>query len=388
MKRGASSTNPSGPVKFRTPETPDLRALLELAHHKSEAGRVALAAIADALFRGGNGRLSDRERALMQDILRTLIAGVETSLRHGCADILASAQDTPADAVELVRGTGGEEAAVLLIIESGVLRDPELVEIVKHRAQAYRLGVTLGKRPEGEAAEESAGGDMLMRLLKESNEAVARSVMEHLAAEARKFDTFQHPIVLAEDLPLDVARRVHWWVAAALRQHFLAIPRMGWAAVDDAMEGAVEAALDRLAEIQVRPGATQALIEEIRRTGGLTEKLLLDFLGQGEVALFETGLARLTGLRPILTGRLLYEPGGEGLAVAFRGAGLSRSAFGKVFRVTRLARLTPEAVDASELDRVETFFERIPDEVARDVLVYWRRDRNYLFSINRLSERD
>ena len=385
MKRGASSTNPKGPVKFRTPETPDLRALLELAHHKSEAGRVALAAIADALFRGGDARLSDRERALMQDILRTLIGGVETSLRNGCADILASARGTPTEAIELVRGTGEEEVAVSVLVESGVLRDPELVEIVKQRAQAYRLGVTLGKRREGEAGQESAGGDTLMRLLKESDEAMARGVMEHLAAEARAFDTFQHPIVLAEDFPLDVARRLHWWVAAALRQHFLASPRMDWATVDDAMEGAVGAVLDRLAEFQVRPGATWALIEEIGRSGGLTEDLLLDFLSQGEVALFEAGLARLARLRPILIGRLLYEPGGEGLAVAFRGAGLSRSAFSKVFRVTRLARLTPEAVDADELDRVETFFERIPDEVARDVLVHWRRDRDYLFAINQLS---
>ena len=71
--------------------------------------------------------------------------------------------------------------------------------------------------------------------------------------------------------------------------------------------------------------------------------------------------------------------------MAFRGAGLSRAAFSKVFRVTRLARLTPEAVDADELDRVETFFERIPDEVAREVLVYWRRDSSYLFSINKIS---
>ena len=388
MKRGANSTNPTGPVKFRTPETPDLRALLELAHHKSEAGRAALAAIADALFRGGNGRLSDRERALMQDMLRTLIGGVETSLRNGCADILASAGGTPSEAIELVRGTGDDEVAVSPLVGSGVLRDPELVEIVKHRAQAYRLGVTLGKRREGEAAAENAGGDRLIRLLKESDEAVAGGVMEHLAAEARTFDTFQRPVVLAEDLPLDVARRLHWWIAAALRQHFLASPRLDWATVDKAMEGAVEAALDRLAETRARPGATRALIEEIGRTGGLTEDLLLDFLGQGEVALFEAGLARLAGLRPILTGRLLYEPGGEGLAVAFRGAGLSRSAFTKVFRVTRLARLTPEAVDASDLERVEAFFERIPDEVARDVLVYWQRDRDYLFSINRLSEKE
>ena len=83
--------------------------------------------------------------------------------------------------------------------------------------------------------------------------------------------------------------------------------------------------------------AAERAAEELAKRSRLDENVLLHALGQGEV-LFEAALAKLSGLAIKMTRRLVYQLGGEGLAVACRSMGLSATNFAKIYRLTRRRR--------------------------------------------------
>jgi hypothetical protein len=71
--------------------------------------------------------------------------------------------------------------------------------------------------------------------------------------------------------------------------------------------------------------------------------------------MFEVMFAQLTGLRQNLVRRIVFEPGGEGLAIACKAIGTLKSDFGSLFLLSRSARPGDKVVDPREVSRVMTF---------------------------------
>lgn len=377
-----------GPLRLRELGTPELDALLELARHRASAHREAIAAIADTLLGGaGEGRLSDRERALMSDVLRKLVHDIESVIRDDLAERLADRRGVPRALAADVADAEAEVAHPVLLA-SGLLGNTELIEAVRHRLQVHMLAASLRRRiAETASAEAATPGevDVIARLLKDADATVSRSVMEYLVAESKRVDTFQNPLIVRHDLPSEVLDKLYWWVAAALRRHLVERYAVDWPAHDDAIEGAVAAALESAREELRRLTATEALIEEMVRRRELSVPLLVQLLRQGEVSLFEAGFARVTRLNLRLVGRLLYEPGGEGLAIACKAVGFTRASFIAIYRLTRIAGLTVAAENARGIARLVRFFDRVPRGTASAVVRHWRRSRGYLHAIKRIA---
>ena len=112
----------------------DLRFLLELALDKSLDGRRALTATIGDLFSKRDEVLSERERALMTDILRKLIHDCEIVVRRDLAERLSGAPNPPH---ELIVALANDEIEVAepILKASAVLRDAELVGVIRHRTQ-------------------------------------------------------------------------------------------------------------------------------------------------------------------------------------------------------------------------------------------------------------
>ena len=107
-------------------------------------------------------------------------------------------------------------------------------------------------------------------------------------------------------------------------------------------------------------------------------------MGQGEVALFETGLARLAGLRRQLVRRILYEPGGEGLAILCRALGIEREVFSNIFHLSRKAKDVKDTPDSKEIENVLSFFDKTKQWDAAKVLKRWQRSSDYLYALKKL----
>ena len=84
--------------------------------------------------------------------------------------------------------------------------------------------------------------------------------------------------------------------------------------------------------------ATDELADRLAETKSISAQLLIQVLRQGEVNLFEALFVKMTQIRLQLARRLLLEEAGEGLAVACKAVGISRSDFANIFTLTRKAR--------------------------------------------------
>ena len=74
-------------------------------------------------------------------------------------------------------------------------------------------------------------------------------------------------------------------------------------------------------------------------------------LRKGEVWMFEGMFAHLAGRRTNLVRRLVYEPSGEGVAIACETAELTKPDFGSLFLLSRAARAGDKTVEPDEVAR-------------------------------------
>ncbi len=382
MKRGTTGGMAGRLARYREPVPPAEDALLELFRHRADATRAHLAALARTLFDGEVEGVTDHERMLMGGLVRRLVDRIEDRLRRDLAARLEAYEGLPAAATRKI--AGAEPGGVFPVLAaSGLLRDIALIEAVRQRVRAHQLSIALRRR-RAECDLDRAADDMMTSLLRDSEPAVTHRVMEYLAAESRRVDTFQNPVLAPEELEIAVRERLYWSVAAAVRRLVLAGFEADRLVIDDATEAVTAEALAAVRAKAGERSPAEALIDDLARSRQLTEAGMVRLLGEGEVALFEAAFTRTTALAPRLARRLLFEPDGEGLAVACKAAGLSHEAFVAIFRLLLLVRRRPARENAVEAARLGRFFDRLSLRAAGAVVRQWRRDPRYQFALARL----
>lgn len=355
----------------------EAKRLLRIARRKSDDGRRQLIAICGDLLSGNGTVLSSVEYALMRDILARLVEALAVPLRRSLGEHLAVMAPESAEVAAVLAAEPIDLTAPLLLgIETAV--DLELVEIIRNRAFEHRLMLAM-RRTQADSVEFISGEDAIDGLLRNPDPAVADLVMAHLVEQARRFDPFLEPVVRPEELSPALRRKLTLWLLAGLRHHLQQHHRIDTTRLDDAVE-AVAAAAD--AAMATLPGdAAAALARRLGERGTITPQLMLQVLRQGEVALFIALLAEFGRLRPDLARRLVFEPGGDGLAMLCRAVDLGRSVLASIFLLTRRARPTQHATGPGELSQVLALYDGIEPAVARQVLARWRRDRDFLTAL-------
>ncbi len=373
--------------------TPDMTGfsaeqLFALAHDKSVDGRRALFSTVCDLFLGESVTLSDRERALMGEILRQLVRDVELTVRKAVAERLARLMTAPhALLVELANDQ--IEVAFPILKESEVLREADLIEVIRHRTMEHQIAVATRKTLSAgvsAALVETGNQDVIAALLNNHGATITREVMDYLVNESKRVDAYQNPLVRRPDLPPDLAQRMYWWVSAALRKHIAHNFSVDMEAVDDAIEASATAIIKDDAEARSKPGKAEELVARIAELGELNTEFLVKALKQGELSLFENGFVRISGLKLTLLRRILYEPGGEGLAMLCRATGVDRDAFAAIYELTRKSadrgaeRQSAQVIDPFEL------YDRTKARDAERVLKRWRRSSQYLDALKSVGD--
>jgi uncharacterized protein (DUF2336 family) len=354
--------------------------LFALARNKSAEGRRNLFSTVCDLFLGESVTLSDRERSLMGEILRQLVRDVEVTVRKAVADRLAKRSDAPyALVVELANDQ--IEVAHGILKDCDLLRDADLIEVIRHRTMEHQVAVATRKSLSAtvsSALVETGNQDVIATLLNNHGATISREVMDYLVNESKRIDAYQNPLVRRPDLPQDLAQRMYWWVSAALRKHIAQTFSVDMDAVDDAIEQSAMSAIREDAEARAKPGKTESLIERVTELGELKSDFLIKALKQGELSLFEAGLARMSGLKLTLLRRILYEPGGEGLAMLCRAINVERQAFATIYELTRKASdRGAQATSGTLVDPVQ-LYDKTKTRDAERVLKRWRRSSDYL----------
>jgi uncharacterized protein (DUF2336 family) len=361
----------------------ELEELVRLARDKSQKSRSILVAAINDLYSDEEKLLTEQDRAIMVDIIRQLIHEVEASVRCTLARRLAERADAPEDLV-VTLANDEIEVAHPILIRSEVLKDPELIEIVQHRTMEHQ--VAIATRPKisecvSDALVETDNEEVITALLSNSSASISDNTMGQLVEQSGGVTGYQEPLVRRHDLSAEMAKKLYWAVSAALRTHIVANYDLDPADIDEDMEAAVNDAMGKKA----RPGGQQDASRE--STAHISEhdlQVLRGLLRKGEVAMFLDKFTSLSKLRLTLVRRLLFEPGGEGLAIACKGIGLDKATFVSIFIRFRQGRLGDKEVEAEELSRALSFFNQTSLEAARALMRRWQRDPDYLNALRQV----
>ncbi len=374
------------------PEHIDFNDLIGLTRDKSVEGRTRLVQIVGDLFFDTDIVLRDAERNIMSDILRQLIHDVEMKVRQQLAMRMADENDAPRELVSALANDQIEVAHPILT-QSTILQDMELIEIVQHRTYGHQLAIAMRETVSeavSDALIDTGNVDVIKTLLENENADISGKAMEYLVEQSEKIDDIQVPLINRNDLGPDLAKRMYWWVSAALRKHIVEHYSIDEAGLDDKIQDTI---LDILGipgggtgEINTAPlRKSQELAEKLHDADAITPQLMIQTLRQGEVVLFEDLLSQVTGLRSNLIRRFVFEPGGEGLAIVCRAADIAKADFASIFLLSRSARPGDKVVDPNEVSRVLNFFDRIKAETAQKVVKRWHLDPDFLFAMKQVN---
>ncbi len=375
-----------------TSEATSTRSLLKQAQDRSLQHRRLLAAAMTDVLAGRETVLSERERTLMSGILGKLTGEVEAALSRALAERL-SGQDAALGHLLDDLAEGESEVARLVLSQSGLLADLELIEVVYHRALEQQLAATL-RGPEGpgiRGPDEAAAGDPIAALLEHANAEIKEATKVYLVEEARRVDSYQDALLRRQDLGPELARRLVWRVAAALQTHVLESFEVDPAVLDEGLEQIAESlAADHDGTPAATPPAAALLAERLDDHEALSHELMIEVLRQGEVALFEALFGRLSGLAPPRLQRVLYGPGGLCLAIACRALDMAGADYEEIFGLVRRVRPgRTGAAPAGPDQATETTpgdFERLAPAAAREVLAHWWRNPGYLDAIEAIED--
>lgn len=355
----------------------EVQQLVTLARDKSAVGRSALVAAIHDLYSGNQRVLTSQDRVVMLDIIRRLIHEVEISVRRTLAEHFAERPDAPHDLV-VTLANDEIEVAHPVLVTSEVLKDPELIEIVRHRTMEHQVAIAMRPRvsePVSDALVETDRENVITTLLSNRGARISIGTMDYLVEQSQRVSSYQKPLVERHDLSPQLAKKLYWGVSAALRTHILENFDIDPDALDETMESAVHDVIVKETEAIRRTDAQDEPVEP-EDTGD--EHILVQLLRQGEVARFLDRFTRLTNLRLNLARRILFEPNGEGLAIACKAIGLDKHTFVSIFLRFRQGRLGDKRVEQDELSRALNFYGRTAPETAKALVRRWRRDPDYL----------
>ncbi|MBK20133.1 MAG: hypothetical protein CMM52_14975 [Rhodospirillaceae bacterium] len=374
------------------PDT-DLENLLDLARDKSADGKSQLVQIVGDLFFEESRVLNERERSLMTDILKQLIQDVEHSVRKALADKMAEDADAPNDLISIL-ANDDEDVAHNILLKSEVLQDLELVEIIQHRTFEHQLTIAMRNKVSetvSDALVETGNTDVIKTLVENETAQISDDTIETIVDASKTNEPLQGSLLNRPDLSPHLAKRMYWWVSAALRKHIVEQYQIDPTELDQKIESTIK---DLLGEPESGGGEgtidtgsleqASRLAQKLADKQAITPQVLLQTLRKGEVKMFEGMFGMLTGLRPNLIRRLVFEPGGEGLAIACKAIQMTKPDFGSLFLLSRSARPGDKVVDPREVSRAMTFFDRLRPDTAQKVVERWKLDPNYLFALKQI----
>ncbi|MEO0412543.1 MAG: DUF2336 domain-containing protein [Pseudomonadota bacterium] len=361
----------------------DVSALLNLAKNRTQAARSELTANIQDFFLNEEGRLSERERALMSDILVKLVHEIEMDVRQELASTIAKAD---ADMPDLLRLLGSDDISIAgpILQQCHALRDVDLIEIVKMRSDEHRMVIAMREDVTEDVADaivDTSSDDVLEALIRNEDAELSRRAMQYLVAESKRKDQFQEPLLSRDDLPAELAYRMYWWVSAALRKRVLNDFDISEDVVDEAIQTSAKRAAGQQDEVNGAISKAMQLVRRLDAVGQLTIDFLIRTLRQQRINVFVAGLALRSGVAFKTAWRIISDRGFESFIVLAKATGIDRNEATVIVLLLAEAQNPAAARRPEVLNSIIDLYNSISTEKARSVLQVWQRDLGYAAAI-------
>ena len=363
----------------------DGETLFALARDKSSDGRRALVEAIGSLSLNEGSKLTDRERGLMFDILGHLVHETEMSVRRTVSACLAELPDAPRDLIRLL-ANDDIEIAYPVLTNSGVLQDEDLIEVIRHRTQEHQLAITIRSsitEQVSDALVETGNENVIRSLLKNTEAKISRSTMEYLVEQSKRIDSFQEPILHRRELDPELVRKMFAWVSTALRQYIVDDWDLDAATVDNLLERVTAREVQAAAYDARELSKTQQLTENLEAAGKVTPEVMLGVLREGEVALFIAMFTKFTALDETFVRRMLFEHGGNALAIACKAGGVGKAIFASIFALTRGKQTVDEEELRKETRQCLAIYNKTSRDKAMDTVRRWQANNAAMNAVKR-----
>lgn len=351
-----------------------LETLVALAREATPAARSELTAKIGSLLADAN--LSQSERTLAGEILLHILRDAEMEVRKALARRLAEDHRAPVDLIVALANDALDVAGPVLV-RSPVLRDADLVEVVRTKTRQHQLVVAMREgisETVSNALVETGHEDVVLRLLNNSTARMGKTALGRAVEMSRTAPQLQEPLVQRTDLDPDLAGKMYAWVSDALRKQIMLNFDVPQETIERAMTDSLAEVLAQHVRSYLKDENAQRIADALLGRGEITVELLLSVLRAGDIKLFEALFARHTGLKLTTARKCLYEPGAHGLAAACKVAGFEKPDFAALFLLSRQARQGDKSVDPAELPTTLEFFDRLTANQARALLNEWYAD--------------
>src|SRR5436305_3993475 len=277
--------------------------------------------------------LSTDDRAAAEGALLMLLDDPSPLVRLAMAEVFASSADAPAAIVQAL-SLDQPSVALPVLEHSPLLIDADLVDIVATGNCEIQCAIarrTILPPSVCAAIAEVGSAAAALELIENAYAELAPFSWDRIVERHGHLAAIRESMLVLEGLPSATRMALVAKLSDTLAQFVVA---KNWLSPDRAGRLASEARERSTVNIAARSRGEdmQGLVRHLRATGKLTAGLILRALLSGNLELFDSALAELSGLPRARVSALLHDRGGASLQALLRRAGLPESTFA-AFRV-------------------------------------------------------
>ncbi|MEH6547524.1 MAG: DUF2336 domain-containing protein, partial [Sneathiella sp.] len=308
------------------------------------------------------------EKKLMAEIICQITGDVEKSIRSHFAKQLSLKEDVP---VELMFFLANDdiEVAIPILRDSGLLSEPDLLKIIKHRSTQHQLAVAARDNITPnvcQAIYDIGKNDVTVKLLENPTAQITPELLVHLGDQSEFIPEYQAPLIKRPFLPQPIAEKMYRWVSMALREYI----SDNFDVDAKVLQIDVADRLQTINSISTESDPSAKLVSKLHTAGDLTTGFMIKSLRQGEIDLFELAFAKLLDVDLEVFREILYADNPEILAVACRSLNLDRIIFKTIFDLTLSVRREKDSIlTPATLNAPMDFYDLLSEDAAKKALI-------------------
>lgn len=268
--------------------------------------------------------LSDKERALAEEIVRLMAADASELVRHALSENLKRTREIPHD-VALTLARDVESVSLPILEFSEILTDADLIDLLDRAPESKQLAV---------ARRDGLSDAVAQVLIEESSQEVVRTVVANPSAALteqtlhRVVDRFgddesiQDPLVHRAQLPVTVAEKLVARLSDSLQDYLVSHHELSTDTASELILRTRERATVNLVGTETDLEALEKLARQLRVSGRLSPSLILRAVCMGDLRFVELAFAELTGISLLNVRMLLHDAGPLGYRSLYKKAGL------------------------------------------------------------------
>jgi uncharacterized protein (DUF2336 family) len=309
----------------------------------------------------GEGKLTEAERKLAEEIFAVMVQDAEVRVRETLASHLKESLTVPHD-VALSLAKDVESVSLPVLRSSEVLTDADLVTIIGNAGSAKQVAVagrSVVSDQVSSALVESGSEEAVTTLVSNEGAVLSEVTLQKAVDTFGDKEPLQTAMVKRPGLPITVSERLVTLVSEHLRDELVTRQELSSSLATDLLLQTRERAT-----INLSSGSSEDelvnLVHHMNENDRLTASIVLRALCMGDLAFFEAALAELSGVSLKNSRTLIHDPGQLGLKRLYDKAGLPSAQFTAVRAAIDATRETE--YDGGENDR-ERYSRRIIERI-------------------------